>query len=90
MIDSQPNEEKALIEEKMKKAVTERAAAVPTLENLRQDSFAQRRMADAHGEASGALGSGATAGVLTSVDEDESGEAELPRDFEYFSDAEEE
>lgn len=49
-------------------------------------------MADAHGEASGALsGAAAGAGVLTAVDEDEEGgeEAEVPREFEYFSDNEE-
>jgi 26S proteasome regulatory subunit N2 len=89
MIDSQPGEPKALIEEKMKKAVTERAAAVPTLEDMRQESFNQRRMADTLGEAQNALsGAAAAAGVLTAVDEDEEGgeEAEVPRDFEYFSD----
>lgn len=77
----------------MKKVSTERAAAVPTLEDMRQESFNQRRMADAHGEASGTLsGAAAAAGVLTAVDEDEEGgeEAEVPREFEYFSDNDEE
>lgn len=77
----------------MKKVVTEKAAAVPTLEDLRQESFNQRRMADAHGEASGALsGAAAAAGVLTAVDEDEEGgeEAEVPHDFEYFSSGDDE
>lgn len=50
-----------------------------------------RRQADSHGEAAGALsGAAAAAGVLTAVDEDEEGaeEAEVPREFEYFSDGE--
>jgi 26S proteasome regulatory subunit N2 len=51
-------------------------------------------MADAYGEASGALsgsGAAAAAGVLTAVDEDVEGgeEADCPREFEYFSDNEE-
>jgi 26S proteasome regulatory subunit N2 len=56
---------------------------------MRQESFNLRRSADAHGEASGAA---AAAGVLTAVDEDEEGgeEAEVPKDFEYFSDGEDE
>lgn len=89
LIDSQPDEPKALIEEKMKKAVIERAAAVPTLEDMRQESFNQRRMADTLGEAQNALsGAAAAAGVLTAVDEDEEGgeEADVPREFDYFSD----
>lgn len=93
LIDTQPEESKVLIEEKLKKVSTERAAAVPTLEDIRQESFNLRRMADAHGEASGALsGAAAAAGVLTAVDEDEEGgeEAEVPKDFEYFSDNEDE
>lgn len=93
LIDTQPDELKFLIEEKLKKASTERAAAVPTLEDMRQESFNLRRMADVHGEASGVLsGAAAAAGVLTAVDEDEEGneEAEVPREFEYFSDNEEE
>jgi 26S proteasome regulatory subunit N2 len=77
----------------LKKVSTERAAAVPTLEDLRQESFNLRRMTEAHGEASGALsGAAVAAGVLTAVDEDEEGgeEAEVPRSFDYFSDNEEE
>jgi 26S proteasome regulatory subunit N2 len=78
----------------MKKATVERAAAVPTLEDLRQESFTLRRLADAHGEAAGALsgGAAAAAGVLTAVDEDEEGaeEASVPHEFDYFSDEQEE
>jgi 26S proteasome regulatory subunit N2 len=56
---------------------------------MRNESFYLRRQADAQGEASGA-GAAAAAGVLTAVDEDEEGgdEAEVPREFEYFSDNE--
>ena len=56
---------------------------------MRNESFNLRRQADAAGEASGS-GAAAAAGVLTAVDEDEEGgeEAECPRDFEYFSDNE--
>jgi len=54
---------------------------------MRNESFNLRRQADAAGEASGS-GAAAAAGVLTAVDEDEEGgeEAEVPREFEYFSD----
>ncbi|CAG8955210.1 hypothetical protein HYFRA_00007226 [Hymenoscyphus fraxineus] len=89
LIDTQSGEEKVLIEEKLKKATTEKAAAPTTLEDMRNESFNLRRQAEAQGEASGAA---AAAGVLTAVDEDEEGgaEAECPRDFEYFTDNEEE
>ncbi|PBP26368.1 proteasome/cyclosome [Diplocarpon rosae] len=89
MVDTQPDEEVVLIEEKLKKATVEKAAAPTTLEDMRNESFNLRRQADAAGEASGAA---AAAGVLTAVDEDEEGaeEAEVPREFEYFTDAEEE
>jgi len=89
MIDTQPDNEKVLIEEKLKKASVERAAAPTTLEDMRNESFNLRRQADAHGEAAGAA---AAAGVLTAVDEDEEGgeEADCPGEFEYFSDNEDE
>lgn len=79
-----------LIEEKLKKASIEKAAAPTTLEDMRNESFNLRRQADAQGEASGA-GDAAAAGVLTAVDEDEEGgeEAEVPREFDYFSDTNE-
>jgi len=89
MIDTKPDEEVVLIEEKLKKATIEKAAAPTTLEDMRTESFNLRRQADGAGEASGAA---AAAGVLTAVDEDEEGaeEAEVPRDFEYFTDNEDE
>lgn len=75
--------------QKLKTTAIEKAAAPTTLEDLRNESFNLRRQADAQGEASGA-GAAAAAGVLTAVDEDEEGgeEAEVPREFEYFSDNE--
>ncbi|PQE10436.1 proteasome cyclosome protein [Rutstroemia sp. NJR-2017a BBW] len=93
MIDTQPEEEKVLIEEKLKKASIEKAAAPTTLEDMRNESFNLRRQADAQGEAAGALsGAAAAAGVLTAVDEDEEGaeEATVPGEFEYFTDGEDE
>ena len=92
MIDTQPEEEKLLIEEKLKKASVEKAAAPTTLEDMRNESFNLRRQADVQGEAAGSgAGAAAAAGVLTAVDEDEEGaeEAECPQEFEYFSDNEE-
>jgi 26S proteasome regulatory subunit N2 len=91
LIDTQPQEEKVLIEEKLKKAPTAKAAAPTTLEDMRNESFNLRRQADAQGEASGS-GAAAAAGVLTAFDEDDEGgeEAEVPREFEYFSDNEDE
>lgn len=86
MIDNEPEKEKVLVEEKMKKAATDKAAAVPTFNDLRDESFSQRRGGDE--EAANVLsGAAVAAGVLTAVDEDEDGEeAEVPKDFEYFSD----
>lgn len=91
MIDSQPEEKKVLVEEKMKKAIIEKAAAVPTLGDIRDESFNQRRNPDAEGEASGIANGGATdASDLNMVDEDEEYpiEADVPKEFEYLSDEE--
>lgn len=90
LIDNQPEEEKILIEEKLKKASVEKVSAPTTLEDMRNESFNLRRQADAQDEVAGA-GAAAAAGVLTAVDEDEEGaeEAEVPGEFEYFSDNEE-
>lgn len=89
MIDSEPKEEKVLLEEKLKKLSIEKAAAPTTLEDMRNESFNLRRQGEAQGEASGAA---AAAGVLTAVDEDEEGaaEAECPAEFEYFTDNDDE
>jgi 26S proteasome regulatory subunit N2 len=85
LIDTQPEEEKVLIEEKLKKLSVEKAAAPTTLEDLRTEALNASR--GGQGESSGS-GAAAAAGVLTAVDEDEEGaeEAEVPRDFEYFTD----
>lgn len=100
-MDTQPGEEKVLIEEKLKKASIEKAAAPTTLEDIRNESFNLRRQAEGEtagvgafnlqGETSG-VGAAAAAAVLTAMDEDEEGgeEAECPRGFDYFSDGEEE
>lgn len=94
LIDQEPTKEKVLMEEKLKKLSTERAAAPATLEDRRNESFTLRRQAEAHGEAGAGIGVGAAAaaGVLTAVDEDEEGaeEAECPGEFDYFTDNEEE
>jgi len=58
---------------------------------MRNESFNLRRQADGQAAAPG-TGAAAAAGVLTAVDEDEEGgeEAEVPREFEYFTDNEDE
>lgn len=90
LIDNEPGVEKVLIEEKMKKAVTEKAAAVASFSDVRDSALDQRRQAGASSVAGAFGGAAAAAGVLTAVDEDEDGEeADKPDDFEYFSDPEE-
>lgn len=129
MHDTQPDEPKTLIEEKLKKVTTERApvagasSSTPrqTAQNLlsqaQRGQFPSSSMRDLNelfqftargaegraaqlggvggsGSAAQESGSGAAAaaGVLTAVDEDNEGdqEAEVPHDFEYFTDAEDE
>ena len=93
LFDNEPDEPQILIEEKLKKASIERAVAPTTLEDMRNETFNILRQADAQGEASGNFsGAAAAAGVLTAVDEDEDGgeEADVPQEFEYFSDSEDE
>ncbi|GJC84496.1 26S proteasome regulatory subunit rpn2 [Colletotrichum liriopes] len=120
--DTQPDEEKSLIEEKLKKVTTEKAPVagqsnaggssagltprqqqnlisqalragtggdLRSLNELSELLGRQRR-----GDLAGATdegGAAAAAGVLTAVDEDGEGdeEAEVPREFEYFTDNEE-
>jgi 26S proteasome regulatory subunit N2 len=79
-----------LIEEKLKHISTEKAAAPATLEDMRNESFNLLRQ-NAQAGASGS-GAAAAAGVLTAVDEDEEGgeEAEVPQEFQYYSDNEDE
>jgi 26S proteasome regulatory subunit N2 len=86
MIDTQPGEEKVLIEEKLKKVPAEKTQA-PVLGAEQSEVFGGR----GQGEAVGAIGgAAAAAGVLTAIDEDEEGgeEASVPKDFEYFTDVE--
>lgn len=90
LIDTQSQEEKVLIEEKLKHISTEKAAAPATLEDMRNESLnLLRQTVQAGASESGAA---AAAGVLTAVDEDEEGgeEAEVPQEFQYYSDNEDE
>lgn len=88
LVDTRPGEEKVFIEEKLKQTSAKKAAAT-TAEEKRSDPLSALRQAMTAGEAAGA-GAAAAAGVLTAVDEDEEGgeEAEVPKDFEYFTDEE--
>jgi 26S proteasome regulatory subunit N2 len=126
MYDTQPDEEKSLIEEKLKKVTTEkapvagqtlsggsagltrqqhnalsqaiRAGAGGDLRSLNElNEFFSRRGAINEGVPGANVpdsgsGAAAAAGVLTAVDEDEEGdeEADCPREFDYFTDAEDE
>ncbi|KAI1770294.1 26S proteasome regulatory complex, non-ATPase subcomplex, Rpn2/Psmd1 subunit [Hypoxylon cercidicola] len=98
--DMQPEKEKALIEEKLKKVATEKAPVVNTssvqnrnprtvedalLTQLREAQLATPGRGD---ETSGAA---AAAGVLTAIDEDGEGdeEAQPPHDFDYYTEGEE-
>ncbi|KAK4445548.1 armadillo-type protein [Podospora aff. communis PSN243] len=115
--DTQPDEPKALIEEKLKKATTERApvagaGATPrqSVQNTAQNLLSQvqrsggnmrditellqlaQRSSGAQAAATSGSGAAAAAGVLTAIDEDGEGdeEAPVPKDFDYFTDGEEE
>ena len=82
MIDTQAGDDKVLIEEKLKKATAEKVAPA-------DEPFTPQRQTGS--QDMGGTGAAAAAGVLTAVDEDEEGgeEAVVPKDFEYFSDNEE-
>ncbi|KAI9825906.1 MAG: proteasome regulatory particle base subunit [Thelocarpon impressellum] len=85
--DTTPSEPKKLLELKAKRAV-QKAAAPETLADQTEAAYRARRS----GADRGAEGAAAAAGVLTAVDEDDEGgeEAEVPRDFDYISDDNEE
>ena len=87
MVDTEPSEPKALVELKAKRTV-DRAAAPETAEDRVTAAYGNEDAVDAR---HGAGGAAAAAGVLTAVDEDEEGAegAEVPRDFDYFSDEDE-
>jgi 26S proteasome regulatory subunit N2 len=92
MHDKEPDQEKALIEEKLKKVSTDKAP-VPNAGGVAGgasqagslESNLLRQLGVLPGVASGAA---AAAGVLTAVDEDAEGdeEAAMPRDFDYETD----
>ncbi|KAI9762783.1 MAG: proteasome regulatory particle base subunit [Chaenotheca gracillima] len=81
LVDNQPSEQKSLLQMKARKP-TDRAAVPETMDDRISSAF------EAAGNRQAAGGAAEAAGVLTAVDEDEEGgeEAEVPRDFEYFSD----
>ncbi|KAI1333917.1 26S proteasome regulatory subunit rpn2 [Xylariaceae sp. FL0016] len=95
--DMQPEKEKALIEEKLKKVATEKAPVAgagnvgrnnprSAVEEALLSQLGTGPMTPSRNES----GAAAAAGVLTAVDEDEEGdeEAPVPRDFEYYTDDE--
>ena len=88
LVDNKPDEAKSLMEMKVKKPVKPAAAPGPTDASAPATDGANAgevQMEDIGGAAAGA-------GVLTAIDEGEEGEedAEMPKEFEYFSDNEEE
>ncbi|KAI0473423.1 26S proteasome regulatory subunit rpn2 [Xylariaceae sp. FL0804] len=102
--DMQPEKEKTLIEEKLKKVATEKAPVAGAGNNASgrnprtvEEALLSRLGASglvpsSSGGQSQSPGSGAAAaaGVLTAIDEDAEGdeEAQPPRDFEYYTDDE--
>ena len=89
MTDTTPSEPKSLIEFKARKSV--KAAAAPeTLQDQVNDAFS--RQATSGASTSAMTGAAEAAGVLTAIDEDGEGaeEAEMPREFDYYSDGGEE
>ncbi|KAH9908842.1 26S proteasome regulatory complex, non-ATPase subcomplex, Rpn2/Psmd1 subunit [Xylariomycetidae sp. FL2044] len=96
--DMQPEKEKELIEEKLKKVATEKAPVAGNAQSRNPRTVEEALLSRLGGnmlatptrnETSGAA---AAAGVLTAVDEDNEGdeEARPPRDFDYFTDDEQE
>ncbi|KAL9003404.1 MAG: hypothetical protein Q9188_003730 [Gyalolechia gomerana] len=86
LTDTTPKEPKSLMEMKAKKTVKP-AAAPSTLQDRVNEAIGQQEAAG--GDTGGAA---EAAGVLTAVDEDVEGgeEAEMPQEFEYFSDPDDE
>lgn len=84
LTDSTPSEPKSLMELKAKKTVKP-AAAPPTLQDRVTAALGEQEAADR--DTSGAA---EAAGVLTAMDEDPEGgeEAEVPHEFDYFTDEE--
>lgn len=88
VIDTEPSEEREIIELKASKEVKQAAAP----ETLQDRVNAAMATADQQTQTAGAGagGAAAAAGVLTAVDEDDEGveEAPVPEEFEYFSEGE--
>lgn len=84
LTDTTPSEPKSLMELKAKKTVKP-AAAPATLQDRVNEALGQQESVDRD-----AGGAAEAAGVLTAMDEDPEGgeEAEVPREFDYFSDEE--
>ncbi|KAI1800328.1 26S proteasome regulatory complex, non-ATPase subcomplex, Rpn2/Psmd1 subunit [Daldinia bambusicola] len=93
--DTQPDKEKALIEEKLKKVATEKAPVAGaggsrnprSVEEALLSRLGRDQLATPSRNESGAA---AAAGVLTAIDEDGEGdeEAPVPQDFEYYTEEE--
>jgi len=85
LTDTNPSEPKTLIELKAEKVVKP-AAAPETLQDRVAAAFSQQEAAGSSTEQTS--GAAEAAGVPTAVDEDDEGgeEAELPHEFDYYSD----
>ncbi|KAI3319306.1 26S proteasome regulatory subunit rpn2 [Xylariaceae sp. AK1471] len=94
--DMQPEKEKSLIEEKLKKVATERApVAGGNAQGRTSRSVEEALLSRLAGNtpvtpSRNQSGAAAAAGVLTAIDEDGEGdeEAPVPRDFDYYTDNE--
>ncbi|KAI8964666.1 26S proteasome regulatory complex, non-ATPase subcomplex, Rpn2/Psmd1 subunit [Daldinia sp. FL1419] len=93
--DTQPDKEKALIEEKLKKVATEKAPVAGAGGSRNPRSVGEALLSQLGRDqlstpGRNESGAAAAAGVLTAIDEDGEGdeEAPLPRDFEYYTDEE--
>ncbi|KAI5857404.1 26S proteasome regulatory complex, non-ATPase subcomplex, Rpn2/Psmd1 subunit [Durotheca rogersii] len=98
--DMQPEKDKVIIEEKLKKVATEKApiAGGSTAPNRNPRTMEEAILSRLGGRdrlatpsRTNTSGAAAAAGVLTAIDEDGEGdeEAQPPRDFEYFTEDEE-
>jgi len=90
VIDTKPSEPKTLMELKARKNIKP-AAAPANLQDRITDIFTGGDR-DAAAAGMGAGGAAEAAGVLNAVDEDGEGEeeADMPRDFDYYTSGEDE
>ncbi|KAI1314020.1 armadillo-type protein [Xylaria venustula] len=95
--DTQPEKEKSLIEEKLKKVATERApvAGAGNAQGRNSRNIEEALLSRLAGNppvtpSRNQSGAAAAAGVLTAIDEDGEGDegASVPREFEYYTDDE--